>query len=104
MAEKEYIERKAAIEALTERAESVEKLGAIGMAKDIKRVIKFIKKFPAADVAEVVHAEWLPVSDDDQYEGEYHCSRCNAEEFIPDRSPFPPYCWQCGARMDGGKT
>lgn len=58
---------------------------------------------PAADVAPVVHGEWLPVSDDDQYEGEYYCSVCNAEEFFFGNALFAPFCWHCGAKMDGGK-
>lgn len=57
----------------------------------------------SVDVAPVVHGEWLRVSDDDQYEGEYYCSVCNAEEFFPNNAPFAPFCWHCGAKMDGGK-
>ncbi|MGM9763555.1 MAG: hypothetical protein ACI3ZQ_06010 [Candidatus Cryptobacteroides sp.] len=54
----------------------------------------------AADVAPVVHGKWLRASHDDQYEGEYYCSVCNAEEFYPQNAPFAPFCWHCGAKMD----
>lgn len=107
MAEKEYIAREAAIDEIESLSVTVTGLRAgknllTRYAKHYKdSVVKVLSDAPAADVVEVRHGEWLPVSDDDQHEGEYHCSRCNAEEFIPDRSPFPPYCWQCGARMDG---
>lgn len=99
MAEKEYIEREARLKEIDRAFKEYEQNGDIlRLFSECRASIIYA---PAADVVEVVHGEWLPVSDDDQYEGEYHCSRCNAEEFIPDRSPFPPYCWQCGARMDG---
>lgn len=67
------------------------------------KVISWMLQAPAADVAPVVHGEWLPVSDDDQDEGEYYCSVCNAEEFFPNNAPFTPFCWHCGAKMDGGR-
>lgn len=66
-------------------------------------VFEVLNKLPAADVAPVVHGEWLRISDDDQYEGEYYCSVCNAEEFFPENAPFAPFCWHCGAKMDGGQ-
>jgi hypothetical protein len=108
MAEKEYIDRKAEIEALRERAESVEKLGAIGMAKDIKRVIKFIKKFPAADVVEVVHARWITEENTEGYRGDPHCTACKGildDEAVYGHTPGVDsffYCPLCGAKMDGG--
>lgn len=58
---------------------------------------------PVADVAPVVHGERLRISDDDQYEGEYYCSVCNAEEFFFGNALFAPFCWHCGAKMDGGR-
>lgn len=62
-----------------------------------------LENAPVADVAPVVHGEWLRISDDDQYEGEYYCSVCNAEEFFFGNALFAPFCWHCGAKMDGGK-
>ena len=91
MDKKEYIEREAAFEIVKRTC------------GDYATAFSLIRQLPAADVAPVVHGEWLPVSDDDQYEGEYYCSVCNAEEFFPDNAPFAPFCWHCGAKMDGGK-
>lgn len=59
---------------------------------------------PTADVVPVVHGKWLSASHDDQYEGEYYCSVCNAEEFFPNNSPLAPFCWHCGAKMDEEET
>ncbi len=99
MDKKEYIERGAVLEDL--KRQYGEELGwwaPVNMS-DIGMIIE---NAPAADVAPVVHGEWLRVSDDDQYEGEYYCSVCNAEEFFPGNAPFAPFCWHCGAMMDGG--
>ena len=67
-----------------------------------------IKKLPAADVAEVVHAEW-------QGEGDgyadgalvydvWQCSNCGycADDGTDDAIYLPKYCPNCGAKMDGG--
>lgn len=56
-----------------------------------------------AGYAPVVHGEWLRVSDDDQYGWERYCSVCNAEEFFFGNVLSAPFCWHCGAKMDGGK-
>lgn len=88
---KEYIEREAVLEIVKRTS------GYYAIA------FFEIRQLPAADVASVVHGEWLRVSDDDQYEGEYYCSVCNAEEFFPENAPFAPFCWHCGAKMDGGR-
>lgn len=93
MAEKEYIERG--------EAKRVMKANE-WLNPAIPNVVNVIlDRLPAADVVEVVHGEWLPVSDDDQNDGEYYCSVCNAEEFFPENAPFAPFCWHCGAKMDG---
>ena len=98
MDQKEYIERGAVLNLDRWVVEYDE--GGWGI--DYKAVpVDDIKEIPAADVAPVVHGEWLRVSDDDQYEGEYYCSVCNAEEFFPNNAPFAPFCWHCGAKMDG---
>ena len=71
----------------------------------------FVASFPAADVVEVRHGEWV-----DRYGGKYanqlyECSVC--KEFAPDKVgidvlgsqtigwALTPYCPNCGAKMDG---
>lgn len=56
-----------------------------------------------ADVQEVKHGKWMLVSDDDQYEGWYFCSRCKEEYFSSsgDEIMLPNFCPNCGAKMDG---
>jgi len=56
---------------------------------------------PSADVSLVRHGYWEPVSDDDQDEGQFHCSICAAPEFFTCNVPLSRYCYNCGARMDG---
>lgn len=104
MAEKEYIEKRKLIEAWErEIADATDLLDAFDFA---------LEDVPAADVAEVVHGEWIIEHGD---YGEMMCSVCKK---IPptERKPDPyedfqlteffiesPYCPHCGARMDGGK-
>lgn len=71
------------------------------------------KDTPAADVAPVVHGEWIDGSempkpkcgkskykDDKQY-----CSNCCREMFHWKAVIYPSkYCPSCGAKMDGGVT
>lgn len=62
--------------------------------------VKFdIEGFPAADVAPVVHGEWLL-----RHEGCGHyweCSVCHTNPciYVTEHTKF---CPNCGARMDGG--
>jgi hypothetical protein len=52
-----------------------------------------IRQIPAADVAPVVHSEWIPCEN-----GGYYCSRCDVRvAFRFDNI----YCPHCGAKMDG---
>ena len=87
---KEYIERDA-----VERDVSY-----LAPGSDYKgRVIDTIRFYPAADVAPVVHGEWI---EHGNWWGhiEYNCSACNGQTF--DASEFD-FCPHCGAKMDGGK-
>lgn len=62
---------------------------------------KTIDSIPAADVAPVVHGEWVErVIERSDLDGdwlalEYHCSLCGRVEYRKE-----PYC-HCGAKMDG---
>lgn len=65
-----------------------------------------IRKLPAADVAEVVHGEWLRADDDWNSLTTIQCSLCSEEwcfETDDDVSLLNyKYCPNCGAKMDGG--
>jgi rubrerythrin len=87
---KEYIDREAAFRAI---------LGQPPDAHYPGWYADSIKEIPAADVAPVVHGEWI--SDGDGYCWCYKCSVCGWEDGYPfnDRHKF---CPNCGAKMDGG--
>lgn len=56
----------------------------------------------AADVAPVVHAHWKFVSGPDEDNNlQVMCSNCGAGDLHAVEATVP-YCWRCGARMDGG--
>ena len=59
-----------------------------------------IDECPAADVAPVVHGEWIFFrrSVTGAY-SLYYCSACNAGGMVKS-----DYCPSCGAKMDGGTT
>ena len=70
---------------------------------DLGRVIEEnIERLPAADVAPVVHAHWKFVSGPDEDNNlQVMCSNCGAGDLHAVEVTVP-YCWRCGARMDGG--
>lgn len=81
MAEKEYIEREAVLE-IVKRTSG-----------DHAAAWSAIRQLPAADVAPVVHGEWV------DRDGKSWCNVCHASN----KQYKPPYCPHCGAMMDGGK-
>lgn len=52
-----------------------------------------IARFPAADVVEVKHAQWIGVQN-----GRGCCSNCHRQDGI---DPIATHCRYCGAKMDG---
>lgn len=86
MDKKEYIDRAPFIEDLTAMKKEYDAISIDGM-------IKALATAPAADVAPVVHGEWI------DRDGKTWCSKCDASN----KQYKPPYCPHCGARMDGGK-
>lgn len=102
---KEYIDRETAKEAIFEyicghtmskflsrELLDASKKGAEGAMNELDYV-------PAADVAPVVHGEWVLV-DHDEYGKQYECSVCG-RSVVTRGNVTPPYC-RCGAKMDGG--
>lgn len=89
----EYIEREALIGDLTAAMDHR------GMGQVIgQTLIRYVKRQPAADVAPVVHGEWILFrrSVTGAY-SLYYCSACEAGGMVKSN-----YCPNCGARMDGG--
>jgi hypothetical protein len=67
----------------------------------------FIDDAPTADVVEVRHGKWLPIVIQDNYlEPPYcdtiKCSECGQEADVSFHDA--KYCFECGAKMDGGKA
>lgn len=58
----------------------------------VSDIYKIVKGMPAADVAPVVHGQWIYHDD-----GVVTCSKCGNAE-----SSDSYYCRGCGAKMDGG--
>ena len=63
-----------------------------GALTGVRQSETYVKAIPAADVAPVVHGEWI------DRDGKTWCSRCDASN----KQYKPPYCPHCGAKMDGG--
>ena len=61
---------------------------------------------PAADVAPIVHGEWIRFKESDPETGYIHmrCSVCKAYWSDPSHADHFRYCPSCGAKMDGGDT
>ena len=74
-------------------------VASIGQDKEfIKTVEMVIADTPTADVAPVIHGEWIHKN------GEMYCSVCGGEALMDEVYYESPCCPDCGARMDGGKT
>lgn len=86
---KEYIEREAAVAFLENMAAS----------RYLIQSFENKEKFPAADVAPVIHGEWIECGKDDNDMTIVQCSICQIKRY-----GAPAYCSRCGARMDGGNA
>ena len=63
----------------------------VGWETALERANDKINDIPAADVRPERHGEWL-------VSGEcYECSECGGGSTVNTN----PYCWKCGAKMDG---
>ena len=58
-----------------------------------------IEKLPAADVAPVVHAEWIVCGDGDNVP--WMCSHCGKTTDHKYKVIYGKYCPHCWAKMDG---
>ena len=64
------------------------------IAKDL------IRKAPVADVAPVVHGEWIIIDRTEMFT-ELKCSHCGHKMLTGANSLYPNYCPNCGADMRG---
>lgn len=97
-----YISREAAVKAANEWVSEA----CMAPVMRVSRLFDKLAKVPAADVAEVVHGEWLRADDDWNSLTTIQCSLCREEwcfETDDDVSLLNyKYCPNCGAKMDGG--
>lgn len=89
----EYIERESAIEKIIRNAGLCAYNMLDGEAGGLLRAKDTLRKIPAADVAPVRHAKWIPCDN-----GGYYCSDCDSRVAFKFGNL---YCPNCGARMDG---
>lgn len=101
----EYIEREAAIDAI------MKVYVRTAEYKTRERVFKAeeaVHQLPVADVASVVHGQWIIGVDDDDFD--VKCSKCGWTDIfevagiaaVERIAKTMHYCLNCGARMDGG--
>lgn len=97
----EYIEREAAIAKCREIAacEWNHRASPVSWADAYEQFAEDIEEIPAADVAPVRHGRWecnkpCPVCGGDRFDG------LDADIWADWE---PPYCPNCGAKMDGGE-
>ena len=93
----EYIRREAAIEEIDKWLDAV---GTALVGKGLSyygELIGCIEDTPAADVAPVVHGEWI--GNKGGFWEMATCSMC--DEKYPCVGMAPNFCPNCGARMDG---
>lgn len=107
----EYFER----EALLREIERRERLMVGDKTISVDALKRFILNRPTADVAPVVHGRWEWFDEETGtpstgYEREWgwRCSHCREElpddYDDPDDSPAFRFCYNCGAKMDGGDS
>ncbi len=97
---KEYIEREDTIEKIKQVycSDCNSHNGVMCRACQIDDAILQIDAEPAADVAPVVHSEWINRSG-----GNATCKRCGVRQFyVYDDDGEQNFCGHCGAIMDGG--
>ena len=98
---KEYIERKSLIKDCDAIISNIQFTSPYqddidAMVNGMERIRDMIDEAPAADVAPVVHGEWVKTP----YIEVKRCSCCNAPINIFKEAHI--YCSTCGAKMDGG--
>ena len=98
----EYIEREALERSLNERLNRLFKLHGRHdhYVQGFDDCVGRVEEFPAADVAPVVHGEWIVCGDGDNVP--WMCSHCGRTTASKYKIAYGKYCPNCGAKMDGG--
>lgn len=61
----------------------------------------FVNRQSAVDAKPVVHGKWKRKTDYDENDNAiFECSNCMSSD-VHAKSTIVPFCWHCGARMDG---
>lgn len=98
----EYIRKQDAVDALDElRVNSLDAEKGLLLLSGIAAASDIIESLKSAEVVPVVHAHWIQTSAEDENGNAYYsCSNCGRGE---SHNPIVevPYCWKCGAKMDG---
>lgn len=67
-------------------------------------IVADVEQLPAADVAPVIYAKWKFVAGPDEDNNlQFMCDNCGAGD-VHAADVTVPYCWKCGARMDGDEN
>lgn len=93
----EYIEREAVLRAVQGQRSPCRSPAQNRMLDCLKAAVIRIS---AADVAPVVHAEWVVCGDGDNVP--WMCSHCGKTTAHKYKVIYGKYCPNCGAMMDGG--
>nr|DAM82980.1 MAG TPA: NADH-PPase NADH pyrophosphatase zinc ribbon domain [Caudoviricetes sp.] len=99
----EYIERDALRQAVLEsQHDNSHPRGWAHIAHDCEHAhfVAMIDRFPAADVAPVVHGRIVGSLEDGRYRRRFSC--CGEDATMITQWVWPKYCPNCGAKMDGG--
>lgn len=87
----EYIEREALISELSSSCMPIDDREISGLFDCDESIRDIIDAMPTADVRPERHGVWLVSGDC------YECSECGGGSVVNTN----PYCWKCGAKMDG---
>lgn len=69
-----------------------------------KGFARIIEELPPADVEPVIYAKWkFVVGPNEDNNIQFMCDNCGAGD-VHAVGVTVPYCWRCGARMDGGES
>lgn len=86
-----------------ERAQDLIVTAAQGNSSRLACMLSKLEDEPPADVAPVIYAHWKFVAGPDEDNNvQVMCDNCGAGD-VQALAVIVPYCWKCGARMDGGE-
>lgn len=100
----EYIEREALLKKAIEERRFVFQMEDLLNNEVVFRTVykdlaEFVLSVPAADVAPVVHGEWVVCGDGENVP--WMCSHCGKTTAHKYKVMYGKFCPNCGARMDG---